>query len=404
MKKGTEKTHNKILVVNAGSSSLKYQFRDMENESLICKGLVERIGMGNARLFHKVGEKEYEDIKYIANHKEAFQEIMNVLLDKELGVICDVNEINAIGHRVLHTGEDFTGSVVIDEEVIKTLKRNIPLGPLHMPANILCIESCREILPEVPMVAVFDTAFHMTMPKYAYMYAIRYEDYEEFKVRKYGFHGTSHKYVSQKAIRKLNQEHSRIITCHLGNGSSIAAVVDGKCIDTSMGLTPLEGLIMGTRSGDIDPACLEFLMEKKKYDIHEMLEYLNKESGFKGIYGKSDSRDIVTGMRNGEERAKLAFDMSCYRIKKYIGSYTAAMGGVDAIVFTGGIGENSSLTRAAVIKGLEYLGIDFDYEHNDNCCKEKDEELTKDNSKVKVYVIPTNEELVIARETEALIK
>lgn len=396
----------KILVVNAGSSSLKYQMIDMQEEVVICKGIVERIGLGNSKLTHKVPSKEidYENVKYLANHTDALKEVMDVLVDKDLGVISSVEEINAIGHRVLHTGEDFTGSVVINKDVIKTLEKNIPLGPLHMPANIACIKSCMSLLPKVPNVAVFDTAFHMTMPKHAYLYAIPYEDYENFKVRRYGFHGTSHKYVSQKALRILDMPNSKMVTCHLGNGSSIAAVVDGKCVDTSMGLTPLEGLMMGTRSGDIDPACLEYLMDKKGMDIHEMLEYLNKKSGYLGISGvSSDSRELIAAAEKGNERAKLARKMSVYRIKKYIGAYAAAMGGLDCIVFTGGIGENSSLTRQEILDGLEFLGVEYDANKNSNSPRGKDAVISTESSRVKVFVIPTNEELVIARETKELI-
>lgn len=395
----------KILVVNAGSSSLKYQFIDMSNEAVLCKGGVERIGIGNSKITHVMDERKFEEVKYCATHKEAFDAVIKLISDPEWGVINNISEITAIGHRVLHTGEDFTGSVVIDDNVIKTLEKNIPLGPLHMPANIQCIKSCRELLPQVPMVAVFDTAFHMTMPQYAYMYAIPYEDYEQFKVRRYGFHGTSHKYVSQKAIRLLPEiKNSKIITCHLGNGSSIAAVVDGKCIDTSMGLTPLEGLIMGTRSGDIDPAVLEFLMEKKGMEIHEMIDYLNKNSGYLGVSGvSSDSREVLAASREGNKRAELVLQMAAYRIKKYIGAYSAAMGGLDCIVFTGGIGENSWTTREAIMKGLEFLGVQFDFKLNESSPRGKDAVLSKEKSKVKVFVIPTNEELVIARETKELI-
>lgn len=395
---------DKILVVNAGSSSLKYQIIDMEQEKVLCKGGVERIGMGNSKLTHQLGEKKFEEVKFLANHTEALKEVMTVLTNVEWGVLQDIKQISAVGHRVLHTGEDFDRSVVITDEVVKILEKNIPLGPLHMPANISCIKSCRELLPSTPMVAVFDTAFHMTMPPHAYMYAIPYDDYKNYKVRRYGFHGTSHKYVSEKAGRMLvGLEDKKIITCHLGNGASIAAVHNGKCVDTSMGLTPLEGLVMGTRSGDIDPACLEYLMEKKGLDIHEMIEYLNKKSGYLGVSGvSSDSRDIIAAMGEGNERAKLAFDMSIYRIKKYIGAYSAAMGGLDCLVFTGGIGENSWLTRESVATGLEFLGIDFDFILNASIKRGSEATLSKDSSRVKVFVIPTNEELVIARETLSL--
>lgn len=395
-----------ILVVNAGSSSLKYQLLDMADEKLLCKGQVERIGMGNPKLSQTAGSKKIDrSVDYVADHQVALTHVFALLTDPEFGAINDISEINAVGHRVLHTGEDFNGSVKISKEVIKILEKNIPLGPLHMPANISCIKACMTLLPKTPMVAVFDTAFHMTMPKYAYMYGIPYEDYEKYKVRRYGFHGTSHKYVSEKAVRILDKPDSKIVTCHLGNGSSVAAVRDGKCVDTSMGLTPLEGLLMGTRSGDIDPMCIEYLMGKKNLDIHEMMEYLNKKSGFLGVSGvSSDSREVIAEMNGGNERAKLAFDMFAYRVKKYIGAYAAAMGGLDAIVFTGGIGENSASSREAIMKDMEFLGIEFDFDKNKIYSgKGEDALLNKENSKVKVLLIPTNEELVIARETKDLI-
>lgn len=393
----------KILVVNAGSSSLKYKLFDMNKEAVICDGGVERIGIEGSKLVHKFAGKKTEIKQPIKNHTDAFALVINTLIDKNYGGIASIAEIDAVGHRVLHAGEDFTDSVLITDETLATMEKNIPLGPLHMPANIDCIKSCRSILPDVPMVAVFDTAFHMSMPKTAYMYAIKYEDYEKFKVRKYGFHGTSHKYISAEAVRLLNKRHSKIVTCHLGNGSSVAAVVDGKCVDTSMGLTPLEGLVMGTRSGDIDPAVLEFLMDKKGMDIHQMLNYLNKESGFLGISGfSSDSRDLAAAAEKGDERACLALEMSRYRVKKYIGSYAAAMGGIDAIVFAGGIGENSAETRAEILKGLEFLGVHLDAKKNDNMTKGEINVISAKRSKVKVFVIPTNEELVIARDTKHL--
>lgn len=395
-----------ILVVNAGSSSLKYQLLDMTDEKLLCKGQVERIGMGNPKLSQTAGSKKIDrSVDYVADHQVALTHVFALLTDPEFGAINDISEINAVGHRVLHTGEDFDGSVKISKEVIKILEKNIPLGPLHMPANISCIKACMTLLPKTPMVAVFDTAFHMTMPKYAYMYGIPYEDYEKYKVRRYGFHGTSHKYVSEKAVRILDKPDSKIVTCHLGNGSSVAAVRDGKCVDTSMGLTPLEGLLMGTRSGDIDPMCIEYLMGKKNLDIHEMMEYLNKKSGFLGVSGvSSDSREVIAEMNAGNERAKLSFDMFAYRVKKYIGAYAAAMGGLDAIVFTGGIGENSASSREAIMKDMEFLGIEFDFDKNKIYSgKGEDALLNKESSKVKVLLIPTNEELVIARETKDLI-
>lgn len=394
----------KVLVINAGSSSLKYQIIEMDTETRLCKGLVERIGENNARLVHEPdGKQSYELIVPILNHTEALKLVLQALLDKEHGIINDVSEIKAVGHRVLHSGEDFTDSVLIDDTVIAICKKNQVLGPLHMPANIACIESCKEIMPDTPMVAVFDTGFHLTMPKYAYMYGIPYSDYEKYKIRKYGFHGTSHKFVSGAVREKLGEEVcSKMITCHLGNGSSIAAVKDGKCIDTTMGLTPLEGLIMGTRSGDIDPAVVEFMCTCKGITVEECLRILNKESGFKGIAGKSDCRDLCSGAEEGNELCKLALDMFTYRIKKYIGSYFAALGGLDCLVFTGGIGENSKEVRAMIMQGMEHLGIDFDFELNDATPRGKYAVLSKPESKVKVVVMPTNEELVIARDAVRL--
>jgi acetate kinase len=381
----------------------------MDTETMLCKGVVERIGEQNARLVHELvvnGEGKTEKTEFIApiaDHTEAFRKVLKALTDPKLGVIKDVSEIKAVGHRVLHSGEDFTDSVLIDDTVIAICKKNAVLGPLHMPANIACIESCRKIMPETPMVAVFDTGFHLTMPKYAYMYGIPYADYEKYKIRKYGFHGTSHKYVSG-AVRKILGENDtrRMITCHLGNGSSLAAVKDGKCIDTSMGLTPLEGLVMGTRSGDLDPAVVEFMCKCKNMTVSEVLNILNKESGFKGIAGVSDCRDLCQKAEKGDEFAQLALDMFAYRIKKYIGSYYIALGGLDCVVFTGGIGENSNVARSMIMKGLDCIGIDFDFEKNDSAPRGRYAVLSKPSSKVKVVVMPTNEELVIARDAVRL--
>lgn len=393
----------KVLVINAGSSSLKYQIIDMDNESMLCKGLVERIGSEGSNLVHSaVGKEKFTVVEPIKNHTEALNAVITALTDKEYGVISKVEEINAVGHRVLHSGEDFNDSVVIDDEVIKICEKNKVLGPLHMPANIDCIISCKEVMPNTPMVAVFDTGFHRTMPQYAYMYAIPYSDYEDFKIRKYGFHGTSHKYVTGEALKYLGKNDCKIITCHLGNGSSISAVKDGKCIDTSMGLTPLEGLVMGTRSGDLDPAVVEFMAQCRNISVSEVVSILNKKSGFLGIAGVSDFRDLCGKAEQGDERAKLAIDMFGYRIRKYIGSYYAALGGLDCIVLTGGIGENSSYGRAAIMKGLECFGVDFDFEYNNTAPRGETVELSKTDSKVKVVVIPTNEELVIARDAVRL--
>lgn len=393
----------KVLVVNAGSSSLKYQIIDMDTEKMLCKGLVERIGSAGSNLSHSpTGKEKLVVNKEIKNHTDALRAVIEALTDAEYGVIKDVSEINAVGHRVLHSGEDFKESVVIDDEVIRICKKNAVLGPLHMPANIACIESCREVMPDTPMVAVFDTGFHQTMPQYAYMYAIPYGDYEEFKIRKYGFHGTSHKFVSGELAKIRGTEKGRVITCHLGNGSSLCAIKDGKCIDTTMGLTPLEGLVMGTRSGDLDPAVVEFMAKCKNMTAEEVLTVLNSMSGFLGVCGFSDFRDVEKTALQGNEKAILATDMFAYRIRKYIGSYYAALGGLDCIVFTGGIGENSDYGREHIMKGLECFGIDFDFVKNKNVVRDTVTELSKPTSKVKVIIIPTNEELVIARDAVRL--
>jgi acetate kinase len=393
----------KVLIINAGSSSLKYQVIDMTTETMLCKGLVERIGFSGSSLVHNGNGNPLVIKQDMSNHTEALQMVIKALTDEQYGIVKDIAEIGAVGHRVLHSGEDFSGSVVIDSTVIKICKKNAVLGPLHMPANIACIESCKKVMPKTPMVAVFDTGFHSTMPKKAFMYAIPYEDYKKYKIRKYGFHGTSHKYVTGEALKYLQKEHSKIITCHLGNGSSISAVVDGKCVDTSMGLTPLEGLIMGTRSGDIDPTVLQFMSAQKGISVDEALNILNKKSGFLGVCGVSDFRDMEAKAAAGDPRAQLCLDMFQYRIKKYIGSYVAAMGGLDLIVFTGGIGENAYQARSLIMQGLECFGIDFDFEYNKIAPRGMLCELHKPQSKVKVVIIPTNEEVVIARETMELI-
>ena len=397
----------KILVLNAGSSSLKYQVIDTTDESTIGKGIVEKIGTGlTGKLKQDVigaSDKTIVVERLINDHTEAFEMVMKALTDPEKGVVASMDEVGAIGHRVLHGGEDFTSSVIVDDEVLKICDRNTVLGPLHMPANIGCIRSCLKLMPDKINVAVFDTVFHSTMPAYAYMYAIKYDDYKKYRVRKYGFHGTSHKFVSGEAVKYLGFKGSKVVTCHLGNGSSLAAVVDGKCVDTSMGLTPLEGMVMGTRSGDIDAAAVGFLAEQKGKTASEIVTYLNKECGFQGIAGYSDCRDLTALCAKGDERAKLAFDMFAYRVRKYIGSYIAAMGGLDCIVFTGGIGENSPFARELIMKGLEVFGVDFDFEKNSSGFSAKGlVELHKPGSKVKVVVIPTNEELVIARDAKEL--
>lgn len=394
----------KILVLNAGSSSLKYQLIDMDTEAVMCKGVCEKITEKDSFLTHVVRGEKHKIIHYMPDHKVALRLVLDTLCDSRLGVIDDLKEINAIGHRVLHGAEDYKQSVVVDDEVIRVCKKNMPFGPLHMPANIACIEICRDLL-DVPNVAVFDTAFHQTMPDYAYRYALPDEDYTQLRVRKYGFHGTSHKYVAGEAERISGRKDLKLITCHLGNGASVGALKNGRIVDTSMGFTPLEGLVMGTRSGDIDPAVIPFIMRSRGIeDIGEFVDiYLNKKSGMKGIAGKSDCRDLQQAAESGDEHAALALDMFAYRVKKYIGAYAAVLDGVDFIVMTGGIGENSDYMRAKVLHGLEYLGVKLDEDANRKAhgvmCK-----ISTADSAVDVYVIPTNEELVIARDTLALVK
>lgn len=395
----------KILVVNAGSSSLKYQMIDMSNESVLCKGGIERIGLEDSHFDYKVkGNVLIDYTKPIADHVSAFRAVIDALLDKEVGVIRSLDEIAAVGHRILHSGEDFSSSVLFNDEVMQICEKNSVLGPLHMPANLNCVKAAQSLMPNTPMVGVFDTVFHSTMPDYAYMYAIPYEYYEKFKIRKYGFHGTSHKYVAAEALKLLGKtEGTRIITLHLGNGSSVSAVKDGKCIDTSMGLTPLEGLVMGTRSGDIDPSVVDFIIKNTGMTADEVVnKVLNKQSGFLGLAGKSDFRELSALCQKGDRKAKLAVDMFAYRVRKYIGSYYVALGGVDMIVFTGGIGENAAFARENIMRGLSCLGIDFDFEKNLSAASGKGVELSKPESKVRVVVIPTNEELVIAREAKEL--
>lgn len=392
----------KILVVNAGSSSLKYQLFDMDTESVMAKGLCERIGDNNSLLFQKRADgAEFKIQKAMPTHKEAMELVLKALLDENAGAIASVDEIGAVGHRVLHGAEDFKSSALVNDEVLAVCKKNIDLGPLHMPGNISCVESCREVMGDIPMVLVFDTVFHSTMPEKAYMYGIRYEDYKNFNVRKYGFHGTSHQYVSGEAAKWLGTDKCKLIICHLGNGSSLSAVKDGRCMDTTMGFTPLEGVMMGTRSGDIDPAAVDFLAAKLNKTLPEMVQYLNKECGMKGIggIGSSDCRDLTKAMEEGNPRARLALEMTAYRIKKYVGAFAAVLGGADAIVFTGGIGEHSPLIRGLVLEGLEYMGVKFSKKLNDNPPSADVAVISEPDSAVKVAIIPTNEELVIARET-----
>lgn len=396
----------KILVINAGSSSIKYQLLDMENEEVIAKGLVEKIGLPDSRLVHKAHGTATTINKLLTNHNEGLELVLNTLLDEKVGVIKTLDEINAVGHRVLHGGTIFDKPTLITDDVMEKLNELVPLGPLHMPANISGIKACQKVMPNTPNVALFDTAFHSTMPEYVYRYALPYEWCEKYGVRRYGFHGMSHQFIAGETARVMGKkpEELKLIICHIGNGASVSAVKYGKCFDTSMGLTPLEGLVMGTRSGDFDPAIAEHVMSKTGMSIGEFTNVVNKKSGLLGITGvSSDNRDVNAAAADGNERAKLALDMTYYRLKKYIGSYSAALGGVDAIVFTAGIGENSYELREGVMQGMEYLGIDFDFDKNKNFKRGEIELLTKPNSKVKVYIIPTNEELLIARETKKLI-
>ncbi|MDD3201616.1 MAG: acetate kinase [Bacteroidales bacterium] len=399
-----------VLVLNCGSSSLKYQVLDMKSDndySLLAKGLVERIGDKIGVLTHQVtGKDKYKIEKPIANHTEGIKSVLDLLTDKEHGVLKSLDEIDAVGHRVAHGGEFFFCSMAVNDDVIAKIEKCCELAPLHNPANLLGIRAVEDLMPGRPQVAVFDTSFHQTMPDYAYMYAIPYEYYDKYKIRKYGFHGTSHKFVAQKAcdFTGMDINNSRIITCHLGNGSSITAIKNGKSIDTSMGFTPVEGVAMGTRCGNIDAGVITFLEEKEHLDAAGINALLNKKSGLLGVSElSSDCRDIEEGASSGNAKAALAQEMLYYGIKKYIGSYAAAMGGVDMIVFTGGIGENSSTTREQVCQGLEFLGVDFDNDVNRGA-RGEDAVLTKRGSKVVVVAITTNEELVIARDTMNIVK
>ncbi len=398
----------KILVLNCGSSSIKYQLLDMDNNAdVLAIGLLERLGINDSVLKHQPkGKEPYKLIQDVPDHTIGVELILKTLLHPEHGVIKDKNEITAIGHRVVHGGEKFNGSVKITQEVIDKMEECVDLAPLHNPANLKGIYAMQKILPEVPQCGVFDTAFHATMPDYVYLYAIPYEMYEKHKVRRYGFHGTSHRYVSMKAceILKINYEQQKIITCHLGNGASIAAIKNGKSFDTSMGLTPVEGLIMGTRCGDLDLGALLYMMEKSNMDTKKANNYINKVSGMIGISGiSSDMRDIEKASNEGNKRAKLALQMYAYRVKKYVGSYAAAMGGVDLIIFTGGVGENDFEVRANVCREMEFMGINFDFDKNHGL-RGKNEILTKPDSRVKVMTVSTNEELVIALDTLEIVK
>lgn len=389
-----------VLVLNCGSSSLKYLLINMSGELVLAKGIVDRIGMDGSNLKYSTNGKHYEIIQTIKDHKKAVKLVIDTLLDSNHGVINNINEICAIGHRVVHGGEYFSESVIINDRVKKVIEDCSVLAPLHNPANLIGIEACKLMMPNIPQVAVFDTAFHQTMPEKAYLYAIPYELYKKYGIRKYGFHGTSHKYVSQKAAELIGKPYSslKIITCHLGNGSSICAIDRGKSVDTSMGFTPLEGLAMGTRSGDIDPAIFPFLVEKEKLSVNEIENLLNKKSGILGLSGiSSDIRDIKKAINKGNSQAKSALDLFIYRVVKYIGEYTAVMNGLDAIVFTAGIGENNADIRESVCSYLGYLGIKID--QNKNNLKGIAVDFASEDSKVRILVIPTNEELVIARDT-----
>ncbi len=393
----------KILILNAGSSSLKYQLMDMDGEKILAKGIVDRIGIAGSGIKQTVGDQVYTLTEAIPTHTDAIRLMLKALMDDEKGAIKSLDEIAAFGHRVLHGGEKFTGSILVTDEVKATIREYFPLGPLHNPPNLMGIEACQEAMPGMPNVAVFDTSFHQTMPKKAFLYGIPQDYYKRLQIRRYGFHGTSHRYVSKRVREFLDmpREGSRIITCHLGNGSSLAAVKDGKCVDTSMGLTPLEGVVMGTRSGNLDPAVVQFIANSDNMTVDEVINICNKKSGLIGISGiSSDMRDIDAAAEKGDENAILAQDMLVHSIRKYIGAYAAVLGGVDAIVFTAGIGENNFDIRTQIMADFEYLGVKMDPSKNNT----RDEAvISADDSKVKVCVIPTNEELVIARDTLAIV-
>ncbi|WP_294129220.1 acetate/propionate family kinase [uncultured Clostridium sp.] len=396
----------KTLIINCGSSSLKYQLIDMSTEECMVQGLVERIGIEGSLLTQKVeGKDKYVINAEIKNHKEAIKLVLQALIDPIHGVIKSMDEISAVGHRVVHGGEKYSDSVLINDEVLQSIKDCIVLAPLHNPPNVIGIEACKELMPNTPMVAVFDTAFHQTMPKHSYICPLPYDLYQKYGIRKYGFHGTSHKYVSNKVAEVIGKDIKdlKIVTCHLGNGCSLAAVKNGKSVDTSMGFTPLAGVMMGTRSGSIDPSVISFLIEQHGYTIEEVDELLNKKSGVLGISGvSSDFRDVLAAAESGNERAKLALEIFYYKVRTQIAAYAGAMGGIDVIVFTAGIGENSSITRKEILKGLEFFGFELNEENNE--IRGKIQEISTEDSRVKVYVVPTNEELMIARDTAKLVK
>lgn len=395
----------KVLVINCGSSSLKYQVIDSESEKVLAKGLCERIGIDGRLVYQPAGSDKIKTEVAMPTHKEAVKLVLDALVNPENGVLKSLDEIGAVGHRIVHGGEKFTESAVITDEMLKKVEECNELAPLHNPANIIGINACRELMPGVPMVGVFDTAFHQTMPAKAYMYAVPYECYEKYGVRRYGFHGTSHSFVSKRAaeVAGIDLHNSKIIVAHLGNGASISAVLNGKSVDTSMGLSPLEGLVMGTRSGDIDPTAVQFIAKKEGLDFDGVMNLLNKKSGVLGVSGvSSDFRDLLAAADEGNKRAKLAVDMFCYRVAKYIGAYTAAMNGVDLIAFTAGVGENNGFVRSQICDYLGFMGVQIDAKANEVAGEER--KISTDDSKVFVYVIPTNEELAIARETVRLVK
>ena len=396
----------KVLVINSGSSSLKYQLIEMQTEGVIAKGTCERIGIEGSKLTHKANGKEFVYEQAMPDHTVAVALVLNALTDKEAGVIASMDDIDAVGHRAVASGEVFKQPVLVTDEVMEKMQELCDLAPLHNPAAIIGVNACRASMPKTPMALVFDTSFHFTMPDYAYMYAINYEDYEKYSIRRYGFHGTSHKFVSQEAAKYLGKkpEDLKIVTCHLGNGSSITAVNGGKSVDTTMGFTPLAGVPMGTRSGDIDSAVVEYLSAKKGWSVGETLSYLNKKSGVAGVSGvSSDFRDLTAARDAGNKRAALALDMFSYACKKYVGAYAAAMNGVDCIVFTAGVGENTPCVRSAICADMQYIGLCIDEEKNNMKNNGAIRDITGEGSKVKVLIIPTNEELVIARETVELL-
>ena len=396
----------KTLVINCGSSSLKYQLIDMSTEECMVQGLVERIGIEGSVLTQKVeGKDKYVINTEIKNHKDAIKLVLEALIDPVHGVIKSMDEISAVGHRVVHGGEKYSDSVLINDEVLQSIKDCIVLAPLHNPPNVIGIEACKELMPNTPMVAVFDTAFHQTMPKHSYICPLPYDLYKKYGIRKYGFHGTSHKYVSNKVAKVMGKDIKdlKIVTCHLGNGCSLAAVKNGKSVDTSMGFTPLAGVMMGTRSGSIDPSVISFLIEQHGYTIEQVDELLNKKSGVLGISGvSSDFRDVLAAGEAGNERAKLALEIFYYKVRTQIAAYAGAMGGIDVIVFTAGIGENSAITRKEILNGLEFFGFTLNEEKNE--LRGEIQEISNEGSRVKVYVVPTNEELMIARDTAKLVK